>query len=48
MIKPLAQALSTPALRKVREGQGTHCVADVSEIKSLGHPPSAAFQNVRW
>jgi hypothetical protein len=22
-----------------REGWGTHCVGDASEIKSLGHPP---------
>ena len=29
----------TPALRKVREGRGTHGVGDVGEIKSLGHPP---------
>jgi len=35
----LAQALPTPALRKVREGRGTHCVGDAGEIKSLGHPP---------
>jgi hypothetical protein len=29
----------TPALRKLREGRGTHCVGDASEIKSPGHPP---------
>jgi len=33
--------MPTPALRKVREGRGTHCVSDASEIKSLGHPPSS-------
>jgi hypothetical protein len=27
-----------PTLRKVREGQGTHLVADASKIKSMGHP----------
>ncbi len=40
MDKKLALAFPTPALRKRREGQGTHCVGDASEIKSLGHPPS--------
>ncbi len=39
MIDSLAQALRIPALRKVREERGTHCVGDASEIKSLGHPP---------
>ncbi len=33
------RAASTRALRRVREGRGTPCVADASEIKSLGHPP---------
>jgi transposase InsO family protein len=28
-----------PALRKKREGRGTLCISDASEIKSLGHPP---------
>jgi hypothetical protein len=37
-IDPLAQAFPTPALRKVREGRGTRCMIDASEIKSLGHP----------
>jgi hypothetical protein len=37
--QPLAPAFPTPALRKEREGRGTHFVADASEIKSLGHPP---------
>ena len=32
--------ISTPTLRKVREGWGTPCVIYASEIKSLGHPPS--------
>jgi hypothetical protein len=35
----LAPAFPTPALRNKREGRGTHCVGDASEIKSLGHPP---------
>ena len=30
--------ISTPTLRKVREGWGTPCVIYVGEIKSLGHP----------
>ena len=46
MIDPLAQAFPTPApstssgqaLRRVREGRATHCVGEVGEIKSLGHP----------
>jgi hypothetical protein len=28
-----------PALRKEREGRGTHFAGDANEIKSLGHPP---------
>jgi len=36
-----AQAFPCPALRKEREGRGTHSVGDASEIKSLGHPPPA-------
>jgi hypothetical protein len=32
-----------PALRQEREGRGTRCVADGSEIKSLGHPPAAVL-----
>ena len=28
-----------PALRKVREGRGTHRIADINEIKRPGHPP---------
>jgi len=36
---PLAQAFPIPALRKEREERGTHCAADASKIKSLGHPP---------
>jgi hypothetical protein len=34
MIDPLAPAFPTPALRKEREGPGTHCVPDASEFKS--------------
>ena len=44
MDKKLALAFPTPALRKRREGQGTHCVGDASEIKSLGHPPKGKFR----
>ena len=32
---PLVQAFPTPALRKVREGRGTHFVGDTGEIRSL-------------
>jgi len=32
--------ISTPTLRKVREGWGTACVDYVSEVKGLGHPPT--------
>ncbi len=35
----LAHAFPTPALRKEREGRGTRCVGDASEIKSLPHSP---------
>ena len=35
-VEPPAQAFPTPALRKEREGRGTHYVADAGEIKSLG------------
>jgi hypothetical protein len=38
-VKPLAQAFPNPALRKEREGRGTHLVGDASEIESPGHPP---------
>ena len=31
--------ISTPTLRRVREGWGTPSVIYASEIKSLGHPP---------
>ena len=31
----------SPALRKEREGRGTHSVGDISEIKGLGHPASS-------
>jgi hypothetical protein len=39
MDQQLAPAFPTPALRKKREGRGTHFLADDGEIKSLGHPP---------
>jgi hypothetical protein len=32
------QAFVVPALRKVREGRGTHRVGGGEEVKSLGHP----------
>ena len=38
VIDPVAQAVPTPALRKVREGRGTRFVGDANEIKRLGHP----------
>ena len=31
-------AFVVPALRKEREGRGTHFLGDISEIKKLGHP----------
>jgi hypothetical protein len=43
---PVVCAVVVPALRKVREGRGTHSVGDISaisEIKSLGHPPNYKF-----
>jgi hypothetical protein len=30
--------MGRPALRKKREGRGTLCISDSSEIKSPGHP----------
>ena len=48
MVNPLfAHAFSTPALRKDREGRGTHGVGDTDEIKSLGHPPLREWAYVR-
>ena len=38
--QPTCRGTSDPALRKEREGRGTHFLNDASEIKSLGHPPS--------
>jgi hypothetical protein len=35
-----AQAFPSPALRKEREGRGTHFGGDAREIKSLRHPPN--------
>ena len=32
-----------PALRKMREGWGTLSIADASEIKRLGHPPTLSI-----
>jgi len=40
VIKPLAQAFPNPALRKVREGRGTHFVDDRRRDQRPGHPPS--------
>jgi hypothetical protein len=34
--------ISTPTLRKVREGWGTASVIYASEIKGLGHPPRSS------
>jgi hypothetical protein len=39
VIGTLAQAFPIPALRKVREGLGTHSVGNASEIKSLATRP---------
>jgi hypothetical protein len=44
-INKLVPAFPTPALRREREGRGTHCVADASEIKSLGHPASMEMEH---
>jgi len=34
----------TPALRELREGRGTHCVAGVSEIKDFdAYTPTGSF-----
>ena len=41
--RPIAPASPTPALRKVREGRGTHPIGDGGEIKSLGHPAHGGF-----
>src|SRR5260370_8136469 len=42
-INPHAQAFPCPALRKEREGRGTHYVADGGEVKSLGPPPATPY-----
>jgi hypothetical protein len=39
MDNKLALVFPTPALRKRREGRGTHCFLHASEIRSPGHPP---------
>jgi len=36
-----------PALRKVREGQGTHLLDDASEIKNLGHRRTTRVMKLR-
>jgi hypothetical protein len=41
-IKPLAQAFPNPALRKVREGRGTHFVDDRRRDQRPGYPPPSA------
>ena len=41
-------AFVVPALRKEREGRGTHFVGDISEIKNLGHPPGLGFGFLVW
>src|ERR1700722_10600480 len=46
MINSQVQAFPCPALRKRREGRRIRCVADASEIKSLGHPPSDSLVSV--
>jgi hypothetical protein len=42
VISPVVQAFPTPALRKEREGRGTHFAGDANEIKSLGHPADSS------
>jgi hypothetical protein len=39
-MRPLLQASAVPALRTEREGRGTPFIADASEFKRLGQPPS--------
>jgi hypothetical protein len=39
VIEPFVQAFPTSALRKEREGQGTHCVGDCQRDQKPG-PPS--------
>jgi hypothetical protein len=48
VIDPLALAVPTPALRKVREGRGTRFVGDANEIKSLGHPSRRQWMVEAW
>ncbi|MGA9546024.1 MAG: hypothetical protein WBQ85_20785 [Candidatus Sulfotelmatobacter sp.] len=36
VINPVVEAFQVPALRKVREGRGTHFIADASKTKELG------------
>ena len=36
---PTPSTGSGQALRQKREGWGTHCAGNTTEIKSLGHPP---------
>src|SRR5208282_32517 len=36
-----------PPLRTA-QGRGTHCVGDVSEIKSLGHPPTSRGEGEKF
>ena len=43
---PAPSASLGQALRKVREGRGTHCIGDAREIKSLGHPVGAVHMEV--
>jgi hypothetical protein len=37
------QAFVVPALRKLREGLGTHSIVDANEFQSLGYPSVKVF-----
>jgi hypothetical protein len=45
LTKSHSDGCTVPALRKLREEQGTHCIGSCWKSKSLGHPsaPSPSF-----
>src|SRR5579863_9929741 len=45
-INKLAAAFPTPALRKEREGRGTHCFGHASEINKPGPPAQSRLHNL--
>lgn len=45
-VNSVVLAFVVPALRKVREGRGTHFIADAGDIKSLGHPPGTLLSGL--